>query len=80
MNAHGDTSDRPPLDTLCGEAVMDYTEKEPIQYDISKPMGQRVVSGEWIAEGPMKTRSTRNRTSGRPIACKSSMIFASLKT
>lgn len=56
FNALGNTIDRLPLDTLCGDAViLDYTDKKSIQYDLSKPVGQRVISGDWITEESLKS-------------------------
>lgn len=49
INAHGDTIDRMPLDTLCGEAViLDHSDKKPIQYDPFKPPGERILGGDWV--------------------------------
>jgi kynurenine formamidase len=49
INAHGDTIDRMPLDTLCGEAViLDYCDKKPITYDPLRPLGDRIIGGDWI--------------------------------
>ena len=49
INAHGDTIDRMPLGTLCGEAViLDHTDKKPIEYDPLKPAGERIISGDWV--------------------------------
>jgi len=49
INAHGDTIDRLPLGTLCGEAViLDHSDKKPMQYDPFKPKGEGIIGGDWV--------------------------------
>lgn len=55
INAHGDTIDRMPLGTLCGEAViLDHSDKKYLKYDPFKPPGERIIGGDWVTVESLK--------------------------
>lgn len=60
INAHGDTIDRMPLGTLCGEAVvLDYTDKRPVRYDPFAPQGRRITGGDWVTVESLEKAAER---------------------